>query len=261
MAALKEVRPSVVVVVKGDQLGADWWQMLDEERLPRVTWLYDELRRMRYTPEQVQSIGPIASYSSQDTKELARLGVNVQHLPLAYDSTVSVPRMAEEHVSFIGARYGSRERLLRRLAASGVPVRAYGRTWSRHPYDVLRTHQFSNPGIPAGRDLARSRAYGVMKASPATLNIHGDQDGFTMRTFEAAGVGALQILDRRDVDAFYEIGSEVLVFDSDDELVDLCKRAMRDPKWSEAIRSGGWRRTQAEHTFVHRIAALEAQWG
>ena len=28
-----------------------------------------------------------------------------------------------------------------------------------------------------------------MAASAATLNLHGDQDGFTMRTFEAAASG------------------------------------------------------------------------
>ena len=38
-----------------------------------------------------------------------------------------------------------------------------------------------------------------MAGARANVNIHGDQDGFTMRTFETCGVGALQLVDRADV--------------------------------------------------------------
>ncbi|AUZ35709.1 spore maturation protein [Arthrobacter sp. PGP41] len=261
LAALNAAGPDVVVLVKGDQLGPDWWQALDERRIPRVTWLYDELRRMRYTPEQLRNAGPIASYSRQDTESLTEQGIEARHVPLAFDDSVPVPRIREDHISFIGARYDSRENLLRELAASAVPVKAYGRTWSRHPFDVLRTRQFSSAGIPVGRDMARAEAYGVMQGSPATLNLHGDQDGFTMRTFEAAGVGALQILDRADVDSMYDVGDEVLVFESAEELVELCRRALLDGHWAQRIRMAGQRRTLEQHTFGHRIATLEELWG
>jgi spore maturation protein CgeB len=261
VSALVQAKPDVVLLVKGDQLGADWWDALAAKRLPRVTWLYDELRRMRYTAEQLRVIGPLVSYSRQDTDHLSRIGVTVQHLPLAFDDSLSIPRVQEDHVSFIGARYDGRERLLKELADAGVPVRAYGRTWSRHPVDIARTRMFSSAGVPAGRDLSRDRAYGVMRASPATLNIHGDQDGFTMRTFESSGVGAVQLVDRADVSAFYDVGKEVLVFRSSEELAELCRRAMTDRSWAAKIRSAGRRRSLAEHTFAHRVAVLEKLWG
>ena len=59
-----------------------------------------------------------------------------------------------------------------------------------------------------------------MAGARASLNLHGDQDGFTMRTFEACGVGGLQIVDRADVDSLYDPGSELLVFNSTQELVE-----------------------------------------
>lgn len=259
--ALTAASPDVLVLVKGDQLGADWWQALDERRIPRVTWVYDELRRMRYTTEQLRCMGPIASYSALDSQSLEQQGIPVSHLPLAYDDSLSVRVASEDHVTFIGARYEGRERLLRELSTSGVPVKAYGRTWSRHPYDILRTRQFASPEIPAGRDVDRGDAYGIMQASPATLNIHGDQDGFTMRTFEASGVGGLQILDRPDVDGLYDVDREVLVYTSVAELAELAQRALKDRPWAERIREAGQRRTLAEHTFNHRVAALETLWG
>ena len=91
-----------------------------------------------------------------------------------------------------------------------MPVRAYGRDWSGHPVDRLRTWRVGTPACRPSATSPRAEAYDVMAASAATLNLHGDQDGFTMRTFEAAGVGGVQLIDRTDVDGLYEPGAEVL---------------------------------------------------
>ena len=114
--------------------------------------------------------------------------------------------------------------------------------------------------MPHGRDLPRDEAYAVMSGARATLNVHGDQDGFTMRTFEACGVGALQLVDRADVSLHYEPGVELAVFDSPDEAAELARRAASDRSWSQAMRAAGRARTLAEHTFTHRAKALEALW-
>lgn len=137
---------------------------------------------------------------------------------------------------------------------------AFGRSWSRHIWDVVRTKQFRAAGVDSGRDLNRSDAYGVMAGSPATLNLHGDQDGFTMRTFEAAGVGAVQITDRLDVAHLFEVGKECLAFSNVEEMVELTKRAMSDFAWARKIREAGRKRALAEHTFDHRIRTLESLW-
>lgn len=260
VAALRATRPDIVVVVKGDQLGSGWWDELERSGAARVTWLYDEMRRMHYSTATLQAIGPIASYSPADASSLVALGVVAEHLPLAYDARMSYETQSQNGVSFVGARYDSRQVVLRQLQQAGIPVCAFGKTWSRRPFDVLRTRQFSNPGIPSGPDLNRGAAYGVMAGSAATLNLHSDQDGFTMRTFEAAGVGALQLVDRSDVQRHYEIGSEVIAFDSFDELLESSRRALTDATWSAKIRASARKKTLAEHTFDHRVMALETMW-
>ena len=126
---------------------------------------------------------------------------------------------------------------------------------------MARTRNFKDSGVPAGRDLDRSTAYGMMQSSPATLNIHGDQDGFTMRTFEASGVNGLQIVDRLDVERYYIPGEEVLVYSSPEELVEISRRVFRDKAWANKIREAGYRRTLAEHTFDKRVKTLEQLWG
>lgn len=260
VAALRAAGPDIVVVVKGDQLGGDWWDEVDRSGAARVTWLYDELRRMRYAVEDLLRIGPIASYSPLDVDRLSAMGVTAAHVPLAYDSRISHVAQSQKCVTFVGARYDSRQATLRSLHRAGVPVRAYGKTWSRHPVNVLKTRQFSHPGIPTGPDLTREAACGVMAGSSATLNVHNGQDGFTMRTFEAAGVGALQLVDRLDVQRHYEVGSEIVAFSSADELVESARRALKDTAWAANIRAAGHKRTMAEHTFDHRVATLEDLW-
>jgi spore maturation protein CgeB len=258
--AMHLVRPDVVIVVKGDQLESEWWTEVARSGAAKVTWLYDELRRMRYTQELLKQIGPIASYSPLDTARLVDWGASAIHLPLAYDHRIVMVPEQQSVITFVGARYPSREKILQGLQNDGVPVRAYGRTWSRRLLDVIRTRQFRDSGIAAGPDLTRERAYGVMAGSAATLNLHGDQDGFTMRTFEAAGVGALQLVDRPEVAQFFDVGTETLAFSSKEELTELSERALLDISWAESIRVAGRRRALAEHTFDHRARVLEGIW-
>ncbi|HXH77213.1 CgeB family protein [Nocardioides sp.] len=259
--ALRASRADAVVIVKGDQLGDDFWTAL--EGRPHVLWLYDELRRTRWKTRSMTIVGPICSYSRLDAEALMGLGLPARHLPLAFDHQLRPhpPSRRMSETVFIGARYPERQRTLEALADGGIPVRAFGRDWSHHPWDRLRTWDLRRPTLPAGRDLDRGDAYDTMTAARATLNIHGDQDGFTMRTFEACGAGALQLIDRSDLQGLYDDGSELASYSSDAEMIDLCHRAAVDIRWSERVRTAARARTMAEHTFDHRVKVLEESWG
>jgi spore maturation protein CgeB len=259
-AAVHAFQPDRVLVVKGDVLTEPFWDALDRPRIPRTLWLYDELRRTRHTDETLDRFDALASYSRDDSAALQASGRNAAYVPLAFDTSIELhPRHVNE-VTFIGARYPRRADLLQALHDAGVPVRAFGRDWSTDWFDRVRTWRLHSPDFASGRDLARDEAYGVMAGCPATLNIHGDQDGFTMRTFEAAGVGAVQLIDRTDVAEFYDPDTEVAVFTDEDELVDLARRSIADDRWGDQIRDAARRRTLAEHTFLQRARALASGW-
>ena len=261
IAILRETSPSAVLVVKGDRLGDDWWDAVQASRAPVVVWLYDELCRMSYSVDRLRDIGSTVSYSPRDVAHLRAAGLDAGLVPDGFDSLTSfVPRHTRA-LTFVGARYPERERILRRVAVAGIPVAAYGREWSRHPWDVVRTGQFRDAGVASGRDLPRAQYYGVMAGGLATLNVHGSgHDGLSMRSFEAPGVGALSLIDRPDVARHYDVGRETLVYTSDDELLDHLARARREPAWAASIREAGRRRTLAEHTLVHRMAEVARRW-
>lgn len=262
VAALRRSAPDAVLIVKGDALTATWWDALTRSRARSAVWLYDELERMHYDVETLGSLGAVMSYSPSDVSTLRNRGISASHLPDGFDSLTAYTSRPSSRVSFIGARYPERERLLQMLSASGEDVEAYGREWSRHIWDVLRTRRWEGSGVRAHRDVTRADYYGVMAGSVATLNVHGaGHDGLSMRTFEAPGVGGLQLIDRPEVAAHYDVGSETLVFASDDELLDHLARVRRDPKWAEGVRTAGRARTLAEHTLVHRMRKAVALWG
>lgn len=259
--ALRAIRPDAVLVVRGDILGGAWWDACARAGTRTAVWLYDELHRMRYATGTLATVDAVFSYSWADVATLRTRGIQARFLPDGYDSLLRFTKHPTSAVTLVGARYARRERILTALAAANVPVAAYGREWSRHPWDVLRTARWRSPRLPAHRDLARSAYYGVMAGSLATLNVHGDgHDGLSMRTYEAPGVGALQLIDRPSVSEFYEVGSEVLVFHDDQELLDLVHRARRDSGWAAKIRRAGRARTLAQHTLVHRMRQVEEVW-
>lgn len=260
VAAVAASRADVVITVKGDALGADYWEAVDASGARQLLWLYDEVARMSFDPAVLDSRPSVVSYSPRDVRLLSSRGVRARHVLDAYDHTIPVTPVPSDDVVFVGARYPERERILTVLHRSGVRVRAYGRDWSDHPIDRLRTWRLRSPDLPSGRDVPRGTAYGITAGATAALNSHTDQDGFTMRTYEIPGSGGLQMIDRPDVHQIYDPGEELLVFSSDAELVELCQRAATDRAWAARIAERGQRRTLAEHTFDHRVPVLEAAW-
>lgn len=184
VAALRAARPDRVLVIKGDSLGEAFWDEVDALGVPRMLWLYDDLHRHDYSMDFLRSIGPVLSYARSEAAELAAQGVDAHYMPNGFDPDLAVPRLGRrEEVVFVGSRYPNRVELLERLARAGVPVRAYGRQWSHHPVDRLRTWELRRPALPAERDIPLEEAYAVQSAAAGAINIHGLQAGHAMRTF------------------------------------------------------------------------------
>lgn len=260
LAALAASRADAVIAVRSDLFLDDLWDAIDDRSLRCILWLYDEVERLAFTPASLGRFPLIASYSRHDVEGLRTQGIDAMYLPNAFDPEVAPSNRRDAAVVFIGARYPGRERTVLELQRRGVPVRCFGRDWSRHPLDRARTWRWQRPDVPAERDVDRADAYGLMGHSPATLNLHEAQDGFTMRTFEAAGVGGLQLIDRRDVEDLYEPGVEIIPFGDDDELAELSARALADERWHREVGAAARRRTLAQHTFGHRMQELTQSW-
>ena len=259
IARMREVRPHRVVVIKGDGLDQRFWDALGDT--PRILWLYDDLHRHDYTDEFLRQVGPVVDYARSETDMLRARGVDAHFVPNAFDPHRSEPtNRRTDEIVFIGSGYANRKELLTHLAEHDLPVHAWGRDFSRHPFDRARTFSWSRPPIAASREVPLERAYQIHAEGAAAVAIHGLQNGHAMRTFEIPGMGGVQLVDRDDVDQFYEVGTEVAVWHDREELLDLARRALQDRAWGERMREAGRRRTLAEHTFDHRLEEVDSLW-
>jgi len=258
---MRDWRPHIVLVIRGDDFTAEFWDELLNGPARHGLWIYDEIRRMGYDLDDLDTYGPIATYSKHDQAMLRERGLDPIHVLNAYDPKRSLrPALPQPEFTFVGARFDKRQQFLTRMAEHGLPIRAYGRDWSAHPIDRLRTWRWTTPPVASHRDIPLAEAWAVMRDCLGTVNIHGDQDGFTMRTFEACGVGGVQLIDRPDVADLFEPEKEVLVFTTPEELIDQSRRVLADRTRMSALREAAAKRALAEHTFVHRARTLEQMW-
>ncbi len=256
--AFRRTKPDMVIVIKGDALSDAWWKELDASGVPYVVWIYDEIRRMRFSRERLLNFPKVATYSAEDFRDLDSAGATTMHIANGFDSFLEYRESGRrDEVTFVGAAYENRIAVMQAVHDAGEKVRVYGRDWSHDLRDRVRTWNRPRPNLPSHRDISRSDAYGVMKGSLANVNVHFNQDGFAMRTFEVPGVGGVQLIDRPDVVQHYDVGTEVLVYESVAELVDLVGRIRMDKAWANGIREAGKKRTLAEHTMVHRARQMK----
>lgn len=259
LAAVRELRPERLVVIKGDALDERFWE--ETARVPRILWLYDDLHRHDYTTAFLREVGPVVDYAESETAALRAAGVDAHCVPNAFDphrARDTGVRRAE--LTFIGSGYENRLRTLSALDAHGLPVHAWGRDFSRHPVDRARTFSWRRPSFRTSREVPLERAYQLHAEGAAGIAIHGLQNGHAMRTFEIPGMGGVQLVDREDVSRYYDIGTEVALWRDLDELAELGRRALTDRAWGESLRAAGRARTLAKHTFDHRIQEVDSLW-
>ena len=185
-------------------------------------------------------------YSALDNATFSRQGSDSRYLPLAFDHRLvraSQGSPPAASVSFVGARYPNRERVLETSSRAGVPVRAYGRDWSGHPVDRLRTWRLRRPDVP-GEPRPRSRRGlrrdGRVDGNPQPARRPGRLHDAHLRGRRRRR--RCSSIDRTDVGGLYEPGHEVLTWTDAEELVDLCQRAWYRPR---LVRRRSARRSRA----------------
>src|SRR5262249_17791683 len=106
-----------------------------------------------------------------------------------------------------------------------------------------------------GRDM-----YRILARSQITVNKHLDiseNHANNMRLYEATGMGALLLTDAKDdLGDLLAAGSEVAVYETPDEAIELLMHFESHPEEREKIAAAGQRRSLTEHTYARRMTEL-----
>jgi spore maturation protein CgeB len=212
-------------------------------------------------------------------------GIEAHHVDHAFDPRIlgqldgSAGSPAFSFVGSIVKRAGfheERERLLARLLAE-TPLEIWSngarRPGMRGAADTMRSlaRRVLRPRSPSPLHAliarrARPPLYGLamfqkLRDSAVTLNTHIDisaKSASNMRLFEATGVGACLLTDRKDnLAQLFEPDSEVVAYGSADEAVEKYNYLADNPREREAIAAAGQRRTLRDHGFDRRAARID----
>jgi spore maturation protein CgeB len=186
----------------------------------------------------------------------AMLDLPVYYLPEACSPRChrpAVPAGTDPYLVVAGNMYPSRIRLLERLMAKGIPIRAYGSAIPRWAGDSpIRD-------VHAGYPIFREEKARVFRSATAVLNnLHpGEVSGVNARLFEAAGSGAAVLSEFRPViPDLFAVGEEVLTFRNFDELLEQASRLLAEPGLTARLGDAAARRAHRDHTIGHRLATI-----
>jgi spore maturation protein CgeB len=189
---------------------------------------------------------------------LRAMGINSEYFRIGFDTRVlealgTVQRDVD--VSFVGgiSRHHGKALPMLTYLAENTPIQffGYGAASLDRGSPIVKRHHGEVWGLDMYRALARSRV---------TLNRHinvAENFANNMRLFEATGVGTLLITDQKDnLHELFEIGKEVVAYNSQKEAVELIRHYLAHPDEAEAIAKAGQARTLREHTYERRMHEL-----
>lgn len=189
---------------------------------------------------------------------LRAMGIASEYFRIGFDTRMLEKLGTVEQdvaASFVGgiSRYHGKAVPTLEYLARQTPIEffGYGASTLDRNSPIRAKHHGEVWGLSMYRALARS---GV------TVNRHIDvaeNNANNMRLYEATGIGAMLITDRKDnLGELFEIGKEVVAYSSMEEAAELINHYIAHPAEAAAIARAGQRRTLSEHTYAHRMTEL-----
>lgn len=189
---------------------------------------------------------------------LRALGVASEYFRIGFDDRVlALLGQVEKDIDFsfvggISRHHGGAIPLLEYLAEN-TDLRVFGYGVGSLPATspIRERHGGEVWGLDMYRSLACSRI---------TLNRHinvAENNANNMRLYEATGVGAMLLTDRKDnLHELFDIGREVVAYSSKEEAAELVRHCLEHPDEALQIARAGQARTLREHTYSQRMQEL-----
>lgn len=155
-----------------------------------------------------------------------------------------MPTLPKIHdVSFVGSRYGIREKLVAALRAEGIRTTAYGSGWEN--------------GRIATEDVPQLFAQSKVVLGVSAIGHCPDFVALKLRDFDAPMSGSCYLTQHNaDLCGLYDIGHEIVTYDSVRECVKRARDLLVHTEEREAIAAAGRARAMRDHTWDMRLRAL-----
>lgn len=215
------------------------------------------------TPANMRGLGLLASgwdkifiKDSMAVKKFKAVGLNADYLHEAMNPKWHrrLFKGVNSEVVVAGSYYGYRQYIVSALIQRSVPMALYGAKPPRWASEDVKTSHRSRFVVKDDKSL-------IFGSGLACLNSTALSEGNSLncRAFEIAGACGLQLIENRSVvSECFDPESEVLIYNSVEEILEHLERASKEPKWAMKVREAGFNRAHAHHTYEHRLEHLLA---
>lgn len=162
-------------------------------------------------------------------------------------------------VSFVGAWHPYREWLISRLRKNGIKIKVFGYRWPGGMLSEAKMIEvFQRSKISINMTNCPSWDVRYLLSSPRALlnrfrspKVHEQIKG---RHFEIPACGTMQLSYYVDgLEKVFELGDEIAIYQSPEELVDKIVSYLNDPEELERITKDGLARVRRDHTYGQRF--------
>lgn len=253
-AAMREHRPDLILVFKGESLDPEVIDRLRSEHTARwVNWFPDGPVFLDLSLRIGRAYDRCFIFDSSMVDRHRALGRIAEYLPEGFDPDyhrpLPDPAWKHERIVFVGS-HDEPIRSAALTALGGMGLAVWGPGWPRGPLygdDFVRA--FSNADIA----LNVHRYFG----EPTEQGLYGT--GANRRVFELAGIGTAQLCDSKaDIGRHLTPDSEIVLFKDADELREKAEWLLGRPHSRRAIADAARVRALREHTWRHRLETLLA---
>ena len=272
LAHIAEEPPDLVLALAQAPLSMPVLEQLRRKKIPTAMWFVENFRHLTYWQQMAAGYDFWFVMQKDACQEaLMRAGApHVSYLPLAADPMIHYPLILSEEersefgadVSFLGAGYLNRRRLLPGLVGQEWAFKLWGNEWDE-PGPLASVLQ------RGGARIDTTTAAKIFNATGINVNLHSfagegldpDGDSVNPRTFELASCGAFQVIDARTLLSEMFEESMMGVFSRPEDLVSTVRKFYREPEQRAAMAEQSRSHVLAEHTYEHRMRTLLAEMG
>lgn len=270
LETVKRERPDVAIVVPyTDQFIPEVVDEINEHTIT-VGYFFDTMWRVEYTRFWAGHFTFVTTSDTNGVQKFRDAGYNnVIYSPFACNHHIfikkDIPKVYD--VSFVGQYHPYRAWYLKQLKKAKINVQVWGHRWKTGRLDqdgMVNAFNQSRINLNLSNSVSWDLRYLLSspRAIKNTLGSIGKRDYKVReqvkgRHFEINACGGFQLSYYVEgLERCYQIGEEIALYESPEELVEKIRYYLKHEDEREAIAKRGYERTLAEHTMEQRFRQL-----
>jgi len=171
------------------------------------------------------------------------------NLPFKYD------------VSFVGQPHGFRREIIAKLEQEGIRVATFGYGWRETPFKRRWNKRYAKyPFLQFNKGrISHDEMIRIFNQSKINLNLSASShesamDQMKARNFEVPSCGGFLLTGKvPHLENFFDIGKEVAVYTSIEEMIEKIRYYLAHEEERQRIANAGYLRTLRDHTYENRF--------